>query len=218
MGMMSRLGDSAQRFIQAQGIGSITPEQASEVLDTILGSKAPVSVTVADIDWSSQSQRLGIARDLRPEDNRPSGEISFLDTLASTPIRQRSRLVIELLNQMLTSALRMAPDHQIDPFERLFDLGVDSLIAIELKNKLQTVLQRPVSSTLLFDYPSLEALSKHILTELVNNLDDSATESPARVVTPSPQQEEMMDVDALSEEAAEDELLKALNQIQGMKG
>jgi hypothetical protein len=38
------------------------------------------------------------------------------------------------------------------------------------------------------------------------------------VVTPSPQQEEMMDVDALSEEAAEEELLKALNQIQGMKG
>jgi len=218
MGMMSRLGDSAQRFIQAQGIGSITPEQASQALDAILGSTAPVSVTVAAIDWSSQSQRLGIARDLRPEDNRPSGEVSFLDTLASTPIRQRSRLVIELLNQMLTSALRMAPDHQIDPLERLFDLGVDSLIAIELKNKLQTVLQRPVSSTLLFDYPSLEALSKHILTELVNNVDDAAIESPTRVDATSPQQEEMTNLDALSEEAAEEELLKALNQIQGMKG
>jgi acyl transferase domain-containing protein/acyl carrier protein len=218
MGMMSRLGESAQRFIQAQGIRTITPEQASQALDAILGSIAPLTVTVADIDWSSNFQHLALVRDLRSEVAQPSGEASFVDTLASTPMRQRNRRVVELLNQMLTRALRMAPDHQIDPHERLFDLGVDSLIAIELKNKLQVVLQRPVSSTLLFDYPSLEALSKHILTDLLGNLDDDATQTSIVVDQAPSRHHDTLDIDALSDEAAEEELLKALNQIQGLKG
>jgi hypothetical protein len=64
----------------------------------------------------------------------------------------------------------------------------------------------------------LEALSKHILNELVDNLDDEAIDSPSVSVKTSARQEEILDVDALSEEDAEAELLKALNHIQGMKG
>ncbi|NEP08644.1 MAG: acyl carrier protein, partial [Okeania sp. SIO4D6] len=38
----------------------------------------------------------------------------------------------------------------------------DSLMAVELKNRLELTLQTSLSSTLLFDYPTLEALVEHL--------------------------------------------------------
>lgn len=217
LGMMSRLNDAAQRYLQTQGIGSIRAEQASQVLRALLSSGARGSFTVAKVDWDSGYHHTGVSRDLRRvKDSSPSSS-SFLETLTKAPERQRTRMVMELLNGMLTKALRMSPEYQIDRLERLFDLGVDSLIAIELKNNLQSVLQRPVSSTLLFDYPNLDTLTKHILEDLLSHLHQPLTEGASFEEPDLTPVHTAGDINELSEEAAEEELLRALQQIQGFK-
>ena len=54
----------------------------------------------------------------------------------------------------------------IKPRQRLFDLGIDSLTAVELKNRLQSGLDILLGATLVFDYPTVEALVDHLLEEL----------------------------------------------------
>ncbi|MEL6938587.1 MAG: acyl carrier protein, partial [Cyanobacteria bacterium J06598_1] len=54
-----------------------------------------------------------------------------------------------------------------------FDLGMDSLTALELKNSLQTDLGLSLPSTLAFDYPTVDALIAYLATQLI---DEAATE------------------------------------------
>jgi acyl carrier protein len=53
----------------------------------------------------------------------------------------------------------------IRPRQRLFDLGIDSLMAVELKNRLQSAFGIPLGATLVFDHPTVEALTDHLLEE-----------------------------------------------------
>jgi hypothetical protein len=48
----------------------------------------------------------------------------------------------------------------------LGELGLDSLLAVELRNALATALGRPLPATLLFDHPTVDALTDHLLREL----------------------------------------------------
>jgi hypothetical protein len=60
----------------------------------------------------------------------------------------------------------------------LGELGLDSLLAVELRNTLATALGRALPATLLFDHPTIDALTDHLLGEL------STSDTPQFKVTP----------------------------------
>jgi acyl carrier protein len=51
----------------------------------------------------------------------------------------------------------------VDPATPAGELGLDSLLAVELRNALSTALSMPLPATLLFDHPTLEQLTEHLL-------------------------------------------------------
>ena len=61
----------------------------------------------------------------------------------------------------------MGGEMKIEPHERLFDLGLDSLMALEVKNHLESNLKQPLRSTLLFNYPTLEKLTEYLLNDVL---------------------------------------------------
>lgn len=72
-----------------------------------------------------------------------------------------------------------------DVNEPLRDLGLDSLMAVELRNLLGTALKRTLPATVTFDYPSVEALVQFLSVEVfAEELDDDAREPPMALEMP----------------------------------
>jgi len=74
---------------------------------------------------------------------------------------------------------------EISTRAKYFDLGMDSLMAVEFRNRLQQTFEIPLPATMAFDYPTIETLAESIGTAL-------AARTPAATgaaATPEPQAE-----------------------------
>jgi acyl carrier protein len=83
----------------------------------------------------------------------------------------RPALLMRCIRAVTAMVLGVRPE-QIEPRQGLRDLGLDSLMSIELRNRLGQSLERRLPATLAFDHPTLEALFSFVMAEL------TAAESP----------------------------------------
>jgi acyl transferase domain-containing protein len=78
---------------------------------------------------------------------------------------ERLDLLRELVRDQVTQILRLDPASPPARQDRFMDIGMDSLMAVQLRNRLSIALEleRPLPSTLIFDHPTLEAVAEHLL-------------------------------------------------------
>jgi hypothetical protein len=90
----------------------------------------------------------------------------------------------------------------------LRELGLDSLLAVELRNVISNGLGLPrrLPATLLFDYPSVAAIADYLARELL----PAENEVPSAAARDS--QAELAAIAVLSDEQAEAMLLEELNE------
>jgi acyl carrier protein len=62
----------------------------------------------------------------------------------------------------VTRVLGVEPGRPIDPEKGLFEMGMDSLMSVELKTRLERLAGRPLPSTLTFNYPNVSSLARFI--------------------------------------------------------
>jgi len=91
---------------------------------------------------------------------------SLAEQVAQAPEGRRRALVAAFVREKALRSLGVDPSRAIDPRTPLGDLGLDSLLAVELRNTLGRALGRTLPATLLFDHPSLDALTDFLLAEL----------------------------------------------------
>lgn len=100
----------------------------------------------------------------------------------------------------------MAPEH-IDLDRPFRDHGVDSLMSLEIRNRLEANLHVRLSPALLFTYPTVASLVDHLLTELELDVEPSTTAVLDETVN-APM------ADALSEQEAEAALVEKLVELE----
>jgi acyl carrier protein len=83
--------------------------------------------------------------------------------VAAAPASRRRAIVAARVREQALRTLGLAADFPLDSRQGLRDVGLDSLMAVELRNALQQMAGQPLPSTLLFDFPTVEALSAHLL-------------------------------------------------------
>jgi acyl carrier protein len=67
---------------------------------------------------------------------------------------------------MAAKALGIDDPARIDPDQPLQDMGLDSILAVDLRNALARSLNRTIPATLLFDQPTLNNLAGYSLAAM----------------------------------------------------
>ena len=139
---------------------------------------------------------------------------------------QRHEMLIDFVRQQVMDVLRLAPDQPPDRRARLMDLGVDSLMAVELRGRLSSKLNlaRKLPATLIFDYPNIEAIAEMLAAQIASaaqttDLHPSSHPTPHsddlyRSPLPTPPSEAAPDIADLSDEEVEAMLLEKLKNLK----
>jgi myxalamid-type polyketide synthase MxaE and MxaD len=149
--------------LERQGIFEIPPEQGVKVFAAIHASGEPV-LAVMPVDFSVlRTARAG--RDLSLFEGRmPSlaeepgaeGDLTRLLENAATPADRRL-ILSPLVKELVGAVLKLAPS-RLDSRRPLGTMGLTSLMAMELRNRLEALVSRPLSATLAWNYPTVDAL------------------------------------------------------------
>jgi acyl carrier protein len=195
--------------IERSGVSSIDINSGLKTLECLLATGAS-QAAVLPIDWSKFSGRgrlfagLDAQRDRSalPTVNALVAARQWRETWkAALPNRQRA-LIQDLASEEAARILGLAPTQVIDLRQPLQELGLDSLMAVQFRNRLSSWTGMELPATLLYSFPTLEQLVEHLTVSLVPDRQPRLGQSD-ELIQPSE-----MDLDALSE----DELARMLEQ------
>ncbi|MFO1432613.1 MAG: amino acid adenylation domain-containing protein [Candidatus Competibacteraceae bacterium] len=209
-GPWSEIGATARRQLeerlQQRGEGSMTPEQGVHFLERLL-LEQPVQVGVMPMDWPRFLQQVRspffAAFSAAPSLSATSEpESTFRQQLDAAPKEKRPALLAAHLESQVIQALGRNPAEPLEATLGLFELGMDSLTSIELRNRLSRSLNCALPVTLAFDYPTLAALLDYLSRKLFSTPPERQAEKPETPAAPA--------VHQLSEAQAEALLLQEL--------
>jgi acyl carrier protein len=133
--------------------------------------------------------------------------------LAKVPPAKRRNLLLTHVREQAGKVLGIDASRQVDPRQPLNELGLDSLMAVELRNLLNRSVQNSLPVTLLFDYPTIEALAEYLAREIPESINSSQPQ--AKTATASTQAGTVAELASLSDEEAEALLLEELANLKG---
>ena len=194
-GAWSDIGEAAEqreRIEQrrsALGGRWFTPQQGIRALERLVREDSTASV-VMSMDWSVFEEAV----DDRPallEDMLSSLADDTTDDAATTedlltqlrntiaPANEQEELLVSFLQQELQAVLRLSTPPS--PTVGFFDLGMDSLMAVEFRNRLNRAFagEYTAANTIIFDYPNIASLAAHLAEELGKIGDASPAPEPA---------------------------------------
>ena len=173
--------------IAYRGLQSVTPQEGLSILERVLGDTPP-AVGVMRLDLRQWRQFYPKAASLpllseiaREQGATPRGKErggSVARTLSALDTGERRREALEAhVREQLAVVLRLAPS-RIDARTPLQSLGFDSLMVVELRNRLEMNLGIMLSAATVFSYPTIATLAPHLAEKMGLTL-DTAVAPPA---------------------------------------
>ncbi len=203
------------RVWAAQGMEPIPPQQGDELLAALLRSGA-AQVGVLPVRWPTFLRRFADGRvpplvaDFASGDNHahtPSGNSGqpsdLLRRLSAAPVGSQREVLTTFVIEQAKGLLGPQRAPSIDPRTPLQDLGLDSLMAVELRNTLSHALARPLPATLLFNYPSVDALVGFLVG---NVLKQEVASEPVKPKSRDTASSVLDDIEQISDEDVERQL------------
>ena len=82
--------------------------------------------------------------------------------IEAAPPHERAAILEVAVRETAAAVLGIKDSRSIEARASLFELGLDSLMAVDLREKLQAELGVTLASTLLFDFPTLTGILEHV--------------------------------------------------------
>jgi len=177
--------EAASANISAQGLVPLEPSAALSALAEVIANGTG-QATVIKANWQRAAKVLGSSRPPLLDLVLPSavgevtGDSELLRQLQEIPAPQRAGFVTEFLQREVQNFLRLASPPAAT--SRFLDLGTDSLMAIELRNRLHSQFGGAftINATAVFDYPTIGGLAEYLVAQL-----SDSEQSPQEEAQPS---------------------------------
>jgi len=174
--------DDLEARVERTGLIHMAPEPALAALAWAMNQNAP-QIAILDADWATYRQRFprggvpgllaGLTVAVNPpvsrssfplqkaEENRRDqpGSVTLREQLAAIPVSQRLDRLMDAIRAQAARIMRLDEVGNIADDRPLRDLGLDSLMAVEMRNALAAQVGAKLAATLLFDQPSVGALA-----------------------------------------------------------
>ncbi|MCC6168941.1 MAG: SDR family NAD(P)-dependent oxidoreductase, partial [Caldilineaceae bacterium] len=192
------------------GLRPMSADRALALLERLVATQAAQQV-VADVDWT----RLAAAYETRRK--RPL--LAQVATAQPAPAKRdalvavehslqarlaalarpdaRHELLLDYVRGVVAQVIGLRDPDRIDVTRGLFEMGMDSLMAVELRSRLETGVAHPLPTTLTFNYPTVAALAGYLATHVFGDA-DMAPNGHASAAVPTAVQPAADAVDAAS--------------------
>ncbi|MEU8461375.1 type I polyketide synthase [Streptomyces sp. NPDC029003] len=192
-GMAGRdvVGDTSIRH----GVPLLQPERATVALETAL-AHGDTSLVIADIDWERFAYSYTAARPSRLLDELPEARavlardeptdaaaaLTLSERLAGLAPAERERQLRTTVRTQVAAVLGHDSGETVELRRRFMELGLDSVTAVELRNRLNAATGLRLPATIVFDCPTVHEFVRYLGHALFG--DEDGTEGSADAPAP----------------------------------
>nr|AAT70108.1 CurM [Lyngbya majuscula] len=171
-GMATRLASQHQNRMQTAGISLISPEQGIQVLEELVRTQSTAQVGVLPVDWSVLAKQFSSANPsslllelLQQETSSEKTDERILEKLQAAPITERQDILKNYIQLVVAKTLGINPS-KISTDDNFVELGMDSLMGMEVVNKLSGDLDFIIYPREFYERPTIDSLTQYLSAEL----------------------------------------------------
>jgi NADPH:quinone reductase-like Zn-dependent oxidoreductase/acyl carrier protein len=212
---LAAIDDNRGARLSARGLGELSPAVGVELFSALVNSSvtqiAPCPFDAHQwVEFYPEAAQWPFLDQLLAEAPPATGEgaAGLLTALQTCSAARGHELLLDLVLQELANVVRLAAA-DLDPRTPFTDLGVDSLMGIELRNRIKASTSADLPSTVIWTYPTPTALANYLVNLLVDDMTPNEPQAPT-----APSIEETATTDAAL--ADDESLLDELTELEGL--
>lgn len=197
--------DSKGMNLKSIGVNNINNELALKITDRIF--ELQINETyILDINWKQylqfvpESQLTGIYKlfDSQSIQKAPS-KTDLISTLIKAKQAKRFDILQKFIKELLAKIMGYQDTNKISTDNPLMDQGVDSLIFLQLKEKLTKALNCRIEVSIFFNYPTIDSITEYILKDILVLQEDEKTSEDIQQFSLNIFSEEIIELEKLIE-------------------
>ncbi|MGW7008718.1 type I polyketide synthase, partial [Streptomyces sp. NPDC054933] len=189
-------GEADVGRIAAHGINPLTSAEALALFDAGLASDrallVPAKLDTASLRAAAKTGAVpALFRDLvRGASRRPAepaaagGAESLVPRLAGLSAEEQHQILLDVVRTHAAAVLGHSGTEAVEPGKAFTELGLDSLTAVELRNRLNWATGVSLPANAVFNHPTPKVLAQHLRTQLPTGGSGSANGSSEGTPTP----------------------------------
>ncbi len=189
-GMLASLDDSHEQALIRSGLIPLEPDTAIRAMAALMHNGV-AQAAAAHIDWQQYAATVA-GPNSSPQleamiaSSDPPGDVggALRSRLQQVVDVARPALLLEYVQQLIADLLGGESAEPVSPDCGFYDLGLDSLSVLMLRNRLQTDLGLTLPATITFKFSTIRALVGH-LTESLDMAPAPPIQSAANVAEPA---------------------------------
>jgi acyl transferase domain-containing protein/NADPH:quinone reductase-like Zn-dependent oxidoreductase/nucleoside-diphosphate-sugar epimerase/acyl carrier protein len=199
VGMAARMEEGKAKGWESRGLRAMTPDEGATVLRMLI-----------DFDRAAKIAVLPLQSDFRRQNAERPTISPFLTDLADAPAQapssndaarmaerlkraappERLGVLIEIVSEIVVELFGLERSGRLAPDQNLTALGMDSLLAIQLSNRLKTAFAVALPATLAFQQPTVQDIGEYLLEKISSFADSPAgSDSSAVALADSPKRD-----------------------------